>query len=172
LKIAGRTMTEDELGKEIENSFSDLLGRKLNMSKKVEETAENAKEPATFVFPEKDPLRFRVNNGQLTLAIRAGLKQKDEDIPTQEITVPLMFRIEGTNFVVESGEISVSPVEAPANAGLQIARAGVVRNKVKNALPTRKFDRFVNIDKDRQTPIQLGLAQVKAAGGWLSLSFE
>lgn len=172
LKIAGRTMTEDELGKEIEGSFSDLLGRKLNMAKKIDDAADGSKEPATFVFPEKDALRFRINNGQLTLAIRAGLKQKDEDIPTQEITVPLMFRIEGTNFVVESGEISVSPVEAPANAGLQIARAGVVRNKVKNALPTRKFDRFINIDKNRQTPIQLGLAQVKAAGGWLSLSFE
>ena len=172
LKIAGRTMSEDELGKEIENSFSDLMGRKVNLSKKADEAADAAKEPATFIFPEKDALRFRINNGQLTLAIRAGLKQKDEDIPTQEITVPLMFRIEGANFVVESGEISVSPVEAPANAGLQIARAGVVRNKVKNALPTRKFDRFVSIDKNRQTPIQLGLAQVKAAGGWLTLSFE
>ena len=172
LKIAGRTMTEDELGKEIEDSFSDLLGRKLNMEKKTDDAADGSKESATFVFPEKDALRFRINNGQLTLAIRAGLKQKDGDIPTQEITVPLMFRIEGTDFLVESGEISVSPVEAPANAGLQIARAGVVRNKVKNALPTRKFDRFVNIDKDRQTPIQLGLAQVKAAGGWLTLSFE
>lgn len=170
LKIAGRTMSEDELGKEIENSFSDLMGRKVNLAKKDE--AAEAKEPATFVFPEKDALRFRVNNGQLTLAIRAGLKQKDEDIPTQEITVPLMFHIEGTNFVVESGEIGVSPVEAPASAGLQIARAGVVRNKVKNALPTRKFDRFINIDRDRHTPVQLGLAQVKAAGGWLTLSFE
>ncbi len=172
LKIAGRTMSEDELGKEIESSFSDLLGRKFNISKMVDESAENVKEPATFVFPVKDPLRFRVNNGQLTLAIRAGLKQKDEDIPTQEITVPLMFRIEGTNIVVESGEVGVSPVETPANAGLQIARAGIVRNKIKNALPTRKFDRFINIDKNQQTPIQLGLAQVKAAGGWLTLSFE
>ena len=172
LKIAGRTLSEDELRQEIENSFSDLLGRQLNMAKKSEPADEVAKEPATFIFPDKDAMRFRVNNGQLTLAIRAGLKQKDEDIPTQEITVPLMFRIEGTNFVVESGEVGVSPVEAPANAGLQIARAGVVRNKVKNALPIRKFDRFINIDKNRQTPIQLGLAQVKAAGGWLTLSFE
>lgn len=172
LKIAGRTLSEDELGKEIENSFADLLGRKLNISKKIEEAGESSKEPATFVFPQKDPLRFRVDKGQLTLAIRAGLKQKDEDIPTQEITVPLMFRIEGTSFAVESGEVGVSPVEAPANAGLQIARAGVVRNKVKSALPARKFDRFINIDKDRQTPVQLGLAQVKATGGWLTLSFE
>lgn len=172
LKIAGRTMTEDELAKEIENSFSDLLGRKFEAKKKIEEAAAGPKEPATFVFPDKDPIRFRITNGELTLALRAGLKQKDEDIPTQEITVPLMFRIEGTNFVVESGEVGVSPVDPPANAGLQIARAGVVRSKIKNALPTRKFDRFVSIDKNRQTPIQLGLAQVRAAGGWLTLSFE
>lgn len=172
LKFAGRTISEEELGKEIENSFSDLLGRKLNLTKKIEEAGEGSKEPATFVFPDKDPMRFRINNGQLTLALRAGLKQKDEDIPTQEIIVPLMFRTEGTNFIVESGEVGVSPVEPPANAGLQIARAGVVRSKIKNALPSRKFDRFISIDKNRQTPIQLGLAQVKAAGGWLTLSFE
>ena len=172
LKIAGRTLSEVELAKEIEGSFSDLLGRQLNATKKIEEAAPGSKDPATFIFPEKDAIRFRVNNGQLTLVIRAGLKQMDEDIPTQEITVPLMFRIEGAHFVVESGEVGVSPVEAPANAGLQIARAGVVRNKIKNALPTRKLDRFVNIDKNRQTPIQLGLAQVKATGGWLTLAFE
>lgn len=172
LKFAGRTMSEDELGKEIEASFSDLLGRKLNVAKKIEDASDAPKEIATFVFPAKDAMRFRINNGQLTLALRAGLKQKDEDIPTQEIIVPLMFRIEGTNFVVESGEIGVSPVEPPANAGLQIARAGVVRSKVKNTLPTRKFDRFVAIDKNLQTPVQLGLAQVKASGGWLTLTFE
>ena len=172
LKFAGRTMSEDELGKEIEASFSDLLGRKLNVAKKIEDASDSPKEIATFVFPAKDAMRFRISNGQLTLALRAGLKQKDEDIPTQEIIVPLMFRIEGTNFVVESGEIGVSPVEPPANAGLQIARAGVVRSKVKNTLPTRKFDRFVSIDKNLQTPVQLGLAQVKASGGWLTLTFE
>ncbi|TXT17002.1 MAG: hypothetical protein FD138_4650 [Planctomycetota bacterium] len=172
LKFAGRTISEADLGKEIESSFSDLLGRKLNLTKKIEEAGESSKEPATFVFPDKDPMRYRIDNGQLTLALRAGLKQKDEDIPTQEIIVPLMFRIEGTNFIIESGEVGVSPVEPPANAGLQIARAGVVRSKIKNALPSRKFDRFVSIDKNRQTPIQLGLSQVKAAGGWLTLSFE
>lgn len=172
LKFAGRTMSEDELSKEIEASFSDLLGRKLNLEKKIEVAVDAPKEIATFVFPAKDAMRFRINNGQLTLSLRAGLKQKDEDIPTQEIIVPLMFRIEGTNFVVESGEISVSPVDPPANAGLQIARAGVVRSKVKNTLPIRKFDRFISIDKNLQTPVQLGLAQVKASGGWLTLTFE
>ena len=172
LKFAGRTMSEDELSKEIEASFSDLLGRKLNLEKKIEVAVDAPKEIATFVFPAKDAMRFRINNGQLTLSLRAGLKQKDEDIPTQEIIVPLMFRIEGTNFVVESGEISVSPVDPPANAGLQIARAGVVRSKVKNTLPIRKFDRFISIDKNLQTPVQLGLVQVKASGGWLTLTFE
>lgn len=174
LKFSGRTMTEQEVAKEIEDSFSDLLGRQLNATKKIEAAGEGPKEPATFIFPDKDPMRFRAHNGQLVLVIRAGLKQKagEEDIPTQEITVPIMFRIEGSNLVVESGQVGVSPVEPPANTGLQIARAGIVRTKIQNALPTRKFDRFINIDKNRQTPIQLGLAQVKASGGWLTLSFE
>jgi hypothetical protein len=174
LKFAGRTITDKELASEIEKSFSDLLGRDLKATKKIEEAGEGSKEPATFIFPEKDPIRLRVNNGQLLLVIRAGLKQKpgEEDIPTQEITVPLVFRIEGSKLVIESEQVGVSPVEPPANAGLQIARAQVVRAKVQNALPTRAFDRFISIDKNRQTPIQLGLSQIKLAGGWLSLSFE
>ena len=174
LKFAGRTMTEKELATEIEKSFSDLLGRQFNASQKIDAAGEGTKEPATFIFPDKDPIRIRLNNGQLTLAIRAGLKQKagEEDIPTQEITVPLMFSIEGTNLVIESGDIGVAPVDPPANAAIQITRASVVRTKIKNALPTRKFDRFVNIDKNRQTPIQLGVAQIKSTGGWLSLAFE
>jgi hypothetical protein len=174
LKFAGRTITDKELASEIEKSFSDLLGRDLKATKKIEEAGEGSKEPATFIFPEKDPIRLRVNNGQLLLVIRAGLKQKpgEEDIPTQEITVPLVFRIEGSKLVIESEQVGVSPVDPPANAGLQIARAQVVRAKVQNALPTRAFDRFISIDKNRQTPIQLGLSQIKLAGGWLSLSFE
>ncbi len=174
LKIAGRTMTDKELATEIEKSFSDLLGRQFNATQKIEAAGEGAKEPATFIFPDKDPIRIRLNNGQLTLTIRAGLKQKagEEDIPTQEITVPLMFRVEGTELVIESGDIGVAPMEPPANAAIQITRASVVRTKIKNALPTRKFDRFVSIDKNRQTPIHLGVAQIKATGGWLSLAFE
>ena len=174
LKFAGRTMTDKELAGEIEKSFSDLLGRPINATQKIESAAEGTKEPATFIFPDKDPIRIRLNNGQLTLAIRAGLKQKagEDDIPTQEITVPLMFRVEGTELVIESGDIGVAPVDPPANAAIQITRGSVVRTKVKNALPTRKFDRFISIDKNRQTPIQLGVAQVKATGGWLSLAFE
>ncbi len=176
LKFAGRTMSEDEVKTEIEKSFSDLIGRPINALKKIEAAGESSKdkEPATFVFPSKDPIRFRITNGQLVLVIRAGLKQKEgeEDIPTQEITVPLMFRVEGTNFVVESGQVGVSPVEPPKNAGLQIARAGVVRTKIQNALPTRKFNRVINVDKSKKTPVMVGLAQFKAAGGWLVITFE
>ena len=174
LKFAGRTMTDKELASEIEKSFADLLGRPVNATEKIEAAGEGSKEPATFIFPDKDPLRIRLNNGQLTLAIRAGLKQPagEDDIPTQEIIVPLMFRVEGTELVIESGDVSVAPVDPPANAAMQITRATVVRRKVQNALPTRKFDRFISITENRQTPIQLGVTQVKSAGGWLSLSFE
>lgn len=174
LKFAGRTLTEDQLASEIEKSFSDLLDRPIKATQKIESAGEGTKEPATFIFPSTDPIRIRLNNGQLTLVIRSGLKQEagKDDIPTQEITVPLMFRVEGTDLVIESGDIEVAPVDPPANAALQITRASVVRTKLKNALPTRKFDRFINIDKNRQKPIQLGIAQVKATGGWLSLSFE
>ncbi len=174
LKFAGRTMTEGEVKAEIEKSFEELLGHPFKMAKKVAESAPPSSDPATFIFPDKDPIQFRVDNGQLTLIIRAGLKQKEgeEDIPTQEITVPLMFKTEGKNLVVESGQVGVSPIEAPKNATLQIARSGIVRTKIQSALPTRKFDRFVAIDKDVPKPVTVGVTSIKAAGGWIVVTFE
>lgn len=174
LKFGGRTISEAELKAELEKSFEELLGRPLNAAKKISEGAPPSNDPATFIFPANNPIQFRVDNGSLTLVIHAGLKQKDgeEDIPTQEITVPLSFKIDGKNLVIESGNVGVSPVEAPKNATLQIARSGVVRTKIQNALPTRKFDRSVTIDKGLQTPVVVGINSIKASGGWMVLSFE
>ncbi|HLQ43428.1 MAG TPA: hypothetical protein VK137_01755, partial [Planctomycetaceae bacterium] len=174
LKFAGRTMTEGELKAEIEKSFEELLGRPLEAAKRIEEKVPPSSDPATFIFPDKDPIQFRVDNGQLTVIIRAGLKKKDgeEDIPTQEITVPLMFQIEGADLVIASGQIGVSPVEAPKNPGLQIARSGIVRTKIHNLLPTRKFDRFSSIKTGLQKPVQVGATSIKAAGGWMVIAFD
>ncbi|MFM9962134.1 MAG: hypothetical protein ACKV2Q_13015 [Planctomycetaceae bacterium] len=174
LKFAGRSLTDKQLAEEIEKSFSDLLGRPINATQKIETAGEGAKEPATFIFPDADPIRIRLNNGQLTLVISAGLKQEEgkEDIPTQKITVPLMFRVEGTKLVIESGDVEVAPVGDVPDRTTQITRAKIMGTKIKSALPPRSFDRFINIDKNRQTPIHLGVAQVKASGGWLSLAFE
>ena len=174
LKFGGRTIAEAELKTELEKSFEELLGRPLNAAKKISDGAPPSNDPATFIFPEHNPIQFRVDNGQLTLVIHAGLKQKDgeEDIPTQEITVPLSFKTVGKDLVIESGTVGVSPMEAPKSPALQIARSGVVRTKIQNALPTRKFDRFVTIDKGLQTPVTVGVSAVKAAGGWMVVSFE
>lgn len=174
LKFAGRTMTEEQLKTEIDKSFSELLGREFNSRQKIDAAAATPADQATFIFPASDPIRFQLNNGQMTLIIRAGLKQKEgeKDIPTQEISVPLMFNVEGNDLVVSSGDIGVSPVEAPENAGLQIARSGVVRTKLKAALPTRKFTRNIALNKSIPTPTNIAISSVKVAGGWMVLSFE
>lgn len=174
LKLGGRTLSEAELKAELEKSFEELLGRPLNAAKKIADGAPPSSDPATFIFAAHNPIQFRVDHGQLTLVIHAGLKQKDgeEDIPTQEITVPLTFKIADKDLVIESENVGVSPVEAPKNPTLQIARSGVVRTKIQNALPTRKFDRFVTINKGLQTPVPVGMTSIKAAGGWMVISFE
>ncbi len=174
LNLAGRTVTEDQVAAEIEESLSQAIGRDLGKSNAKKESDTDDDDPATLIFPDSDPIRIAVTDSGLTLIIRAGLKQDEgeEDIPTQTITVPLTLRIVGDDIVIERGSISVAPVERPKSLARQIVRAGVVRRKIGAALPPRKIDRHLDIEREGQEPIKLSLATIKSLDGWLSIAFE
>jgi hypothetical protein len=168
LPLGGRTLNEDELVKEISAAMKQLLGKDLNLKKGDDEESD----PTQFVFPEKDFIRVRIDSGELTLLLQAGLKTDDETIPTQLISVPLSFSIDGNDLVFEAGEVAVSPVERPKNPVVQIARAGIVRNKIQKALPTRKVDRKFDLKRGQGGPVDLAITQVRPNAGWLSIVIE
>lgn len=173
LNLAGRTVTEDQVVKEVEDALSRALGRELEESTEKSES-DVAKDPTTLIFPDSDPIRISVTDGGLSLVIRAGLKQEEgkEDIPTQMITVPLTFTIVGDNIVISRGSIAVAPVERPKSNFVQIARAGIVRRKIEAALPPREIDRHIDIEREGQKPLKLSLTTLKSLDGWLSIAFE
>ncbi len=181
LNLAGRTMTEADLQAEIEDFFSRLTGEEFKFEEDPDavpepaaEEEEEEKEPAVFIFPDSDPIRMRARDGVLTLIIRTGLKQPDdEDIPTQIIEVPLSFEIQGDNILVTSGEVAVKPVERPSSLTVQIARAGIVRSRIQDTLPDREFDRVIAIDRgDGQGTIDVKVTEIAALDGWLSVVVE
>ena len=179
-KLAGRTVTDQEMAAELEKALSRVLGRSFkfsDLSKEAEKTEEASGEdegPATLMFAKSDPIRVKIDDGVMTLTIRTGLKQEEgkEDIPLQVITVPLEFRIEGDKIVASRGAVSVSPVENPPSRFKQIARAGVVRKKIQAALPERKSDRLLHLKREGQEPLEVAITSIKTQDGWLSLVIE
>jgi len=167
MPIGGRTLNEDELMAELSASLKQL-GLDLNLKKGEGEESD----PTQFVFPKKDAIRVRIDSGELTLILQAGLKTDDEEIPTQNISMPLTFEVEGDNLVISAGDVAVSPVERPRNPVVQIARAGIVRTKIQKALPTRKVDRKFDLKRKQGGPVDLAIAQVKPNAGWLSIVIE
>ena len=174
LPIAGGSFTEQELGEQIEVALQTLLGDNFKLPGGVKEgEAEAAKEDKTrFIFPDQDAIRIHTQDGELTLVLRMGLQPEGDDlIPTQEITVPLMFSIEGTDIVIEAGAVSVSAVEAVSPLK-QIPRAGIVKAKIQKALPTRKIDRMITLKRKTGGPVDLAITEIRPNAGWLTITIK
>jgi len=172
MKLAGRTMTEDDLKIEFEKRISTFLGREFHFKSEAKASDDNG--PATLIFAADDPVRVRIADGQLVLIIRAGLKQEagKEDIPSQVVTMPFGVQIEGDNVAVARGSVKVSAVSRPKSRAQQIVRAGVVRKKLTAALKNRTLERHVDVAREDADPLKLSVTRIEAVDGWLSIVFE
>lgn len=169
--VAGKTMTEDELRALIEKRLSRLLGKETKLPESAK-SDESENSPKTLIFAKDDPIRVHAANNQLVLTLRAGFKTKDgEEIPTQVITTPIDFSMQGDKVILEHGSISISALVKPDNAAKQIANAGVIRKKIENAFPRREVDRARIVTREH-VKVTISLASVKALDGWLVLGLE
>jgi hypothetical protein len=176
LSIAGGSFTEKELGQQIEQALQALLGAdfKLPGEKEVGDgsAATEEEDKTKFVFPDKDAIRIKAREGQLILILRMGLQPDGGDaIPTQEISVPLTFSVDGTDIVIEAGSVGVAPVE-PVSQLVQIPRAGIVKSKIQKALPTRKVDRMITVKRKTGGPVDLAITQIRPNAGWLTITVK
>lgn len=171
MNLGGRKFSDDELAKEILNGLSVLFGRELKISEKK---VEGEKPDTTkFVLPSKDAFRVRFEAGQVVLVIRTGLEPEgSEAIPTQEITVPIKVSLEGSDVKLEAGQVTVTPVEAVTNPVAQRARSSVVTGKIQKSLPTRTIKGAFNLKRDDGSTVAIGINQLKANGGWLSIVLQ
>jgi hypothetical protein len=169
MKFAGRTMTDDDIRAEIERFATALTGREVKFEQKKD--ADAADKTSTLVFAEKDPVRIRIEGGNVNLIMRAGFKQEGkEDIPTQIVTVPLALSVNGDKIVIERGGVQVAPA-GPTDAR-QIVRAGVMRKKIETSIPTRERERVVRVARDGSPEIALNVTTLKALNGWLCIAAE
>ncbi|MFN0056734.1 MAG: hypothetical protein ACKV0T_31710 [Planctomycetales bacterium] len=168
--LQGQTLTDDQLREKIEQQLTKLLGRevKFNNDKPVD-SDEAAK---SLIFHNSDPIRFEASGGELVVTLRAGLKQEGkEEIPTQIIRIPLTISVDQKNVVIEPAGVSVSSLDAAANAAEQGVRAGVIKKKIEASFPRREIDRVSYLERAGHKTL-VAVTRVKALDGWLSITFE
>jgi hypothetical protein len=162
-------MTDAQFRKVVDDYFAILLGKDENAPEPATEKKEE--DPDLYVFAKEDPIRFQIENGNMFLVIRTGIRQEGKDeIPTQKITVPLTFRIAGNDVVIERGSVKVSPVERPESRSEQIVRARVMGAKIEQDLGNKTRPRTLNLSRgEGKKDYVVKVQDVTALNGWISI---
>jgi len=200
MKFAGQSMTDAQVKAELERFLSLLAGRKIEIGKALSKgpvplkpvaapgappapapapAAAPAPAPAAtsdsgdnslLVFDPDDPIRFTIENGEISLVLRAGIKQEGkEDIPTQTITVPLRLSVKNGQVLVDRGTVTVAPATANADRATQVVRAGVMRKKLESVIKPMALDGTIHVPRQGRPDADLAIVDVKAVGGWLTI---
>lgn len=167
MALEGRQISDQDLITEFEKSLADVLDRKVKLERPP---VDPDKGPNILAFDTHDPIRVEISDNTLNLILRCGFEQKGETaVPTQEITVPLHFKVEGGKINITRGTVKSSPVERPKSVAAQIARAGVVRSKMEKAFPDRVEDAQIKAKLENRT-VYLNITGITADDGWLTLT--
>lgn len=172
MEFAGKTMTEEEVRAKLQEKFRAIVGRDLDLPEPSPPGEGEEPQNATLVFDEVDPVRFDVDGDTVTIIIRAGLRREGrDDIPTQIITVPLMFSVDGDQIVMDRGNVGVRPVERPSSVAEQVARANVMRSNIQRALVSRTFDSTLDLEIEGKQ-LKLYVREIAANDGWLTIGAQ
>lgn len=176
LEVGGKTLNEEQLRALLEEKLSKLFSKSVSLPKKEKPAdTDDAKQPKAFIFTQNDPLRLKVVDGKVNLILRAGF-QRDEaqggNIPPQIVTVPLTFTLEGEDVVITRGDVLVDPIEMPENVAEQVARAGVIKKKIENSIPSKRESRTMKVDKPEGEPINVKITEIEANDGWVTIRLQ
>lgn len=168
--LAGQTLTEPQLREKLSAFFSQALSREVKIEPPPKPATDDADAgdadsgPSAIMFDKTDPIRVRLENGELVLVIRAGFKQEGkDDIPPREITAPINFTVKDKRVLITRGAVRVV---AAGGEGGGIAINGVVRKKIQAALPDRNADAKVELKGPRNT-VAAYIAGIGIADGWI-----
>lgn len=171
MNFAGRTMTEAEIRQELESYFSDLLDRQIDLSSSNGNGAPaGGKEEGLFIFDDHDPVRFRIDDGRVNVILRTGFQREGEnDIPTKIVTVPLSYKFEGDEIVIERGDVIVAPIGRQPG---HIAQAGVLRKRIQESIGTRRESRNFVFPVEGKDDLDMKVHDLKSVNGWLTMWAE
>jgi hypothetical protein len=168
-EFAGKTMKESEVRQTLRDRLKKLLGKDVEIAEPVVPEGEKPQDN-TLVFAATDPIRFQIEGGQVKYIMRVGMiPQNGDEIPTQIITVPMTFRVEGDKIIMVRGNVGVKPIEKVDNPMLQITRARIMIQNIQRTIPqTKEMD--ANLDREvRGKKVHLSIVGIDARDGWLSI---
>lgn len=161
-------MNEGELRALIEERLSKILDREVSLGDSEKEGDDKG---ITFIFDQPNPISFVIDDGKVTLILRAGLEREGDNIPTQIITVPLIPTVAGDKILLNRGNVGVKPVKRPKSVAEQVTRANVMRQNIQKALPEKEFDASFEIERDNKK-ISMNITSIDADNGWLTITLE
>jgi len=127
---------------------------------------------ATFVFDEVDPLRIRIDDGEIEVVSRVRIEPAiGNPLPLQQVRVTLVPVLEGDVLTLQPRDIDVRGVDGAVEPGMMLIQ-GVVRDQVEKLLTSAEFNRtwtppLTNVDE-----FSLRLRSLTADDGWLAIEFE
>ena len=172
--LAGQAVTEAELKAKVEAFVTKATNKPFKFetpapTKPAEGEGEEEKALNAIIFAPVDPIRVRIVDNELSIVIRAGFKQEGkDDIPTQEITVPLSLESTGRQILAKAGNVIV---EATEGQGGGVGVRAVVKRKIQSLLPDRTLDGKVEL----KTPDKIVVAYITKlllVDGWLAVSID
>lgn len=177
LGLAGKTMSEEELRHHVEQFLSKALAREFKFraptaSSQREATPaatdedEEDKTPAKLAFAEHDPVRVQFRNGKLILTLRAGLVREGKDpIPTQQITAPIYFKVEGDQILATRDALDIVGLEGD----IRPIERRVMNSKISAALPDRAVSAKFQLQGPKRS-VQAQVTQIHLVDGWITVT--
>lgn len=167
--FAGQTLTEPEVRAKIESFISKISNRPFKIEPPPVDPDAEEKRLNAIIFAPTDPLRVRIQDGVLTLTIRAGFKQEDrEDIPMREVIVPLSFTVQGSQISIQRGNVIVRAAEGEGGG---ISVNAVVRKKIQSVLPDRVVNGNIVVTAPEKT-VTLHISSITMMDGWAAATLD
>ena len=177
MNLAGRTMTDEDVRREIERFVFELTGREISLEdapmdsdeqgeEKQNQEQENAGPPDRFVFDKLTPLRFQIRNNEVQMTLRTALiRSNGEEIPAHDIMIPLQFELEGEDLLIKKGRLAVNRADGQGNPAQNL----VMGKKISDAIPDGRRSRLIPLKLQEDKTLTLRIERIKALNGWASL---
>lgn len=179
-ELAGQVFAESELKTHMRKKLSQAFGRPINFLNDTpakspvpapaapnadpvayQEDEEAADDERFFAFADEDPVRFAVENGQLTLSLKMSfLKERDEERKKPfVVNVPVSFVVQPTSIDLKWGEVEViGPGRARAKSKIE-KKLAQLKNSSSNQFPLQAGSRTVTATVER----------IQMSDGWVAI---